>query len=403
MKGGMIINPGYFGTKGHNNTMIHEMGHIFGLYHVFKGVSERESCDDPCQETTASMETGDLCADTAPMPKSKACQDPDPVNDTCGLTQYRNTPYNNYMSYTDDNCTNHFTPNQVARMHCYIDLVYKTWVHSQRPSPVPLAPVVIAQKADSVTIHWLTPISGPLAHREADVNCRFCDENGALHQYAYRATSPHACDSSGAPDVYQACEPSMQAWSPEVNLYEPNMTAPCPEPEGCVLELHFLRPVFPDSLTIWITYMSASEKAIANIVFITENGGSIHTGPRHAFCDIPLTLHLHTTKKVKAIKISTFDGKLEIDAVQLTSRPQNPLCSECRPLLYRVIRDPPVRNQSPIRLRQPTYTDSDVQRNLRYIYMIQVEADGGVSELSPVLLYTHGEHFCGDGSQHGSV
>lgn len=46
------------------------------------------------------METGDLCADTAPMPKSKACQDPGAVNDTCGVTTYHGTPYNNYMSYT---------------------------------------------------------------------------------------------------------------------------------------------------------------------------------------------------------------------------------------------------------------------------------------------------------------
>lgn len=98
--GGMILNPSYFGTFGHNNTMIHEMGHIFGLYHVFKGVSERESCDDPCQETTASMETGDFCADTAPTPKSKACKDPGLINDTCGSMHYHNTPYNNYMSYT---------------------------------------------------------------------------------------------------------------------------------------------------------------------------------------------------------------------------------------------------------------------------------------------------------------
>lgn len=45
------------------------------------------------------METGDLCADTAPMPKSKACQDPGAVNDSCGVTTYRGTPFRNYMSY----------------------------------------------------------------------------------------------------------------------------------------------------------------------------------------------------------------------------------------------------------------------------------------------------------------
>ncbi|RXN20770.1 pappalysin-2 isoform X1 [Labeo rohita] len=411
-QGGMILNPSYFGTKGHNNTMIHEMGHILGLYHVFKGVTERESCDDPCQETTPSMETGDLCADTAPAPKSKVCHDPDPVNDTCGLTHYINTPYNNYMSYTDDDCTNHFTPNQVARMHCYIDMVYKTWVNGRNPTPVPLAPMVIGQDADSVTIHWLNPISGPLAHREGDMNCHLCDENGALQQYAHEATSPHACDSTGywtpeeavgAPDVYQPCEPSMQAWSPEVNLYEPNMTTPCPQIEGCVLELHFLHPVVPNSLTAWITYTSANQKAIAKIAFITENGEMIHTGPQHAFCDIPLTLHLHTSKKIKAVKISTFDKKLEIDAVLLTSRPQNPLCSSCRPLLYRVLREPPIREeQNPVIVKEPTYTDSDVQRDVQYLYRIQVESDGLFSELSPGLVYTHGEHFCGDGTLQGT-
>ena len=46
------------------------------------------------------METGDLCADTAPTPKSKVCHDPGAVNDTCGVTMYQDTPYNNYMSYT---------------------------------------------------------------------------------------------------------------------------------------------------------------------------------------------------------------------------------------------------------------------------------------------------------------
>lgn len=46
------------------------------------------------------METGDLCADTAPTPKSKVCHDPGAVNDNCGVTTYQGTPYSNYMSYT---------------------------------------------------------------------------------------------------------------------------------------------------------------------------------------------------------------------------------------------------------------------------------------------------------------
>lgn len=85
---------------GHTNIMIHEVGHVLGLYHVFKGVSERESCDDPCRETVPSMDTGDLCADTAPTPKSKLCQDPEPTNDTCGFTHFPGAPFSNYMSYT---------------------------------------------------------------------------------------------------------------------------------------------------------------------------------------------------------------------------------------------------------------------------------------------------------------
>ncbi|KAM4560705.1 LOW QUALITY PROTEIN: pappalysin-2-like [Fundulus diaphanus] len=225
-QGGMVLNPSYFGTTGHKNTMIHEMGHIFGLYHVFKGVSERDSCDDPCQETTRSMETGDLCADTAPTTKSKACHDPDAVNDTCGFTIYLNTPYSNYMSYTDDNCTNHFTPNQVARMHCYLDLVYQKWMTDSRPAPVPLPPIVTGQSTNSVSIYWLPPMRGSLFESSqfhvSGIDCGDCEKDGVFHQYAFQASSPRICDTSGywtpeeavgPPDVEQACEASLQAWS----------------------------------------------------------------------------------------------------------------------------------------------------------------------------------------------
>ncbi|XP_076828238.1 pappalysin-2 [Brachyhypopomus gauderio] len=411
-QGGMILNPSYYGTPGHNNTMIHEMGHIFGLYHVFKGVTERESCHDPCQETTASMETGDFCADTAPTPKSKACRDPDPVNDTCGLARYHDTPYRNYMSYTDDNCTDHFTPNQVARMHCYIDLVYKNWVHDRSPTPVPLAPMVIGQDEDSVSIHWLHPVSGPLTQREEGVNCQLCDEYGVFHQYAFDASSPHACDTSGywspdeavgPPDVFLPCEPSMRSWSPEFSLYEANVSAPCPQKEGCVLLLYFQHPVVPDTLTVWITYISTSSPAVSNLEFLLDSGGSISAGSFHSLCDVPLTVRADTSSRVRAVKICTFDKKLEIDAVLLTSRPGEALCSACKPLLYRVSRDPPIREDwGPVVLTGTTFTDSDVRTGQQYEYRVQVEVEGLQSELSPALIYTHGQHYCGDNRLQGS-
>lgn len=64
------------------------------------------------------METGDLCADTAPTPKSKACHDPGAVNDTCGVTTYLNTPYSNYMSYTGE------TDEQNARITIHSEVKY---------------------------------------------------------------------------------------------------------------------------------------------------------------------------------------------------------------------------------------------------------------------------------------
>uniref|UniRef100_A0A8C6TTY6 Pappalysin 2 n=1 Tax=Neogobius melanostomus TaxID=47308 RepID=A0A8C6TTY6_9GOBI len=354
-QGGMVLNPSYFGTAGHHNTMIHEMGHIFGLYHVFKGVSERDSCDDPCQETTPSMETGDLCADTAPTPKSKVCHDPGAMNDTCGITTYQDTPFSNYMSYADDNCTNHFTPNQVARMHCYLDLVYQRWMTTPQPSPVPLSPIITAQTQRSVSLYWLAPLNGP----KAIINC---ESDGVFHQYAFEAASPRVCDTSGywtpeeavgPPDVEQPCEPSLQAWSPELSLYDTNVTSPCPETEGCTLTLDFLHPVVPHSLTLWVTYISTNNPAIADIELITERGAAIRLGPQHVFCDMPLTLRLNTNSAaVEAVRLSTFDEKMEIDAVMLSSGPSNPLCAVCKPLLYRVHRQPPFPKVPPAQRQQ---------------------------------------------------
>ncbi|XP_062986412.1 pappalysin-2 [Elgaria multicarinata webbii] len=406
--GGVVLNPAYYGMPGHTNTMIHEVGHVLGLYHVFKGVDERDSCDDPCRETTPSMETGDLCADTAPTPKSKLCQDPEPISDSCGQTHFSGTPFNNYMSYTDDNCTDTFTPNQVARMHCYLDLVYQQWTQGRKPTPIPMPPMVIGQSQDTLTIHWLPPISGVLYERESGNICGDCAEDGTFSQYVHEASSPLICDSSGywtpkeavgPPDVNQPCETSLQAWSPEFNLFNVSMTTPCLQPLGCILELRFLHPVYPDSFVVWTTNFSTDSKALSDIEILTEHGASVHLGPMDTFCDIPLTVKLNLNKKVSGVKIYTFDEKMEIDAAQLISTPQSPLCSSCKPVRYRVLRDPPFLDGSPAMVTQPgrKFIDKEVTIGQLYRYQVQAVAGATVGEASPPLFHVHGSPYCGDG------
>ncbi|XP_069497247.1 pappalysin-2 [Ambystoma mexicanum] len=408
-RGGVVLNPAYYGVPGHANTMIHEVGHALGLYHVFKGVSEKDSCDDPCQETVPSMETGDLCADTAPTPKSKLCRDPDHTNDTCGPTLFSGTPYNNYMSYTDDGCTDSFTPNQVARMHCYLDLVYQRWIQSQNPTPIPMPPVVIGQSQDSITIHWLPPISGVLYERIPGAPCEDCAEDGTFRQYAHDASSTRVCDSSGywtpaeavgPPDVDQPCTPSLQAWSPELHFYHTNMTVDCPQPHGCVLELNFLMPVYPEALTLWTTYLSSDlPKPLSDLEVLTEHGESIRLGPMDTFCDMPLTVKLAIDQKVSGVRVYTFDERMEIDAALLTSKPRSPLCSVCSPVAYRVFRDPPFNKESFLTVTHPnqTFTDWHVTPGQVYRYQVQVEAGTMLGETSPPLVHRHGAPYCGDG------
>lgn len=65
----------------------------------------------------------------------------------------------------DDDCTDSFTPNQVARMHCYLDLVYQGWQPSRKPAPIALTPQVVSHTPDSVMLEWFPPIDGHFFER----------------------------------------------------------------------------------------------------------------------------------------------------------------------------------------------------------------------------------------------
>lgn len=88
-------------------TATHELGHYFGLEHVFNG-----GCGNAAQCYT----TGDLICDTEPDQTSHfGC--PNGAT-SCGGER---VPIENYMEYTDDLCMELFTTEQMRRMRCSLE------------------------------------------------------------------------------------------------------------------------------------------------------------------------------------------------------------------------------------------------------------------------------------------
>jgi len=127
--GGIWLNSVIF-TKNYqqvnDKTITHELGHNFGLWHTFHGVSEIEGCNDPCREPAghpiidpAADLVGDFCADTQSTPLNFYCRPP--TQKDCKGQSFGNTNYNNFMGYSQSPkpCTTTFTDCQDMRMHCW--------------------------------------------------------------------------------------------------------------------------------------------------------------------------------------------------------------------------------------------------------------------------------------------
>lgn len=125
-----------------------------------------------------------------------------------------------HIPCADGTCQDKFTPQQRARMHCYIDLLYQNWREETKPVSIPIAPRVVAYSQTkkylyfihtkkrfrvlineivfnnhilsndrSITVAWPPPIDGKIVRSGRQCDSR-CNVDGSLKQYASTASSP---------------------------------------------------------------------------------------------------------------------------------------------------------------------------------------------------------------------
>ncbi|MDB4315374.1 choice-of-anchor J domain-containing protein [Cyclobacteriaceae bacterium] len=98
---GVNENTGSFSSYG--RTLTHEVGHYFGLRHIW-GNQQNCGADDYCEDTPLQSTS---YSGACPSDAAISCETSD--------------MYSNFMNYTDDACMNIFTQNQKERMHVVLN------------------------------------------------------------------------------------------------------------------------------------------------------------------------------------------------------------------------------------------------------------------------------------------
>jgi hypothetical protein len=118
--------PGSGGNFGAGRTLVHELGHNYGLYHTFGGPDFDDYGSCPVGHCNSS---GDLCCDTnSEEGPASRCTDVA----SCGTAD----PIDNFLDYTYDACMTEFTNEQAIRMRCVLETYRPLLIDGSAGDPI---------------------------------------------------------------------------------------------------------------------------------------------------------------------------------------------------------------------------------------------------------------------------
>jgi hypothetical protein len=112
-------NPEMLPEHNLNKTLVHEVGHYCGLYHVFTYTDVcNQGVSSPCNQIQ------DRVCDTAPVTVSWSCEELSCTNtDFWEGYPWENYENNNHMDYYPDACRVNFTAGQISRMNAWLSVI----------------------------------------------------------------------------------------------------------------------------------------------------------------------------------------------------------------------------------------------------------------------------------------
>eukprot|EP00729_Bicosta_minor_P016239 gene16239-21922_t len=198
-------------------TIIHEIGHLVGLFHTFQDTNHlvgSGTCQSCAPREDNSEITGDMVADTPPVttigmsrdnnypttsgyrlrnpPDASGLEECTALFGQDGLCSTIDTTVhkiNNWMSYGGSTCKDTFTPVQKARIQCFIDQDFRDFhLPTLPPAIVPFTFTTVVEHsgAKRAELMWVPPMSS--------FWCKDTRPGGCVQGYQIRRTKS-ACDS----------------------------------------------------------------------------------------------------------------------------------------------------------------------------------------------------------------